>query len=461
MIVILFGFGMKISGAYTKSVCFIFATMVATSGVWHKVLASDSLSEAYQHYQKGNNQKAINILSTAVQGKHQSNPTAHYYLGSAWMKEGKTAKARYHYKQCLDLNPSEPLSSYCKKALGIDGTRQATSSIQSTPASSSGHGVVGIAIDQDHKIVKVVDGGPAQEAGLEVGDKIISVDGKSIYNLSVKLVSKTIMAGPPASKVKIGVDRKGKQLEMVVIRGDSSPQTVAKKLKEQTKKTVKKAPVVLSASDKKLVEIHQNKKTKNTDYVYDQVATALNGLSDKTKDVLRAGGCKILLTPTILSARPDLRGVQPSGYLHGGGYDNCPGMFDPSTKVLYIAESASRGNSPPQLNEWAYMTTLHELGHAFDFCKNKVSDSTAFQKVVKEDHHKLTNTTREAYWYYTQPGRGESELFAETFATIHGQGLDPREANMSRVFPNTTKFIKAILDDVKKPSASSSKTKTK
>lgn len=201
----------------------------------------------------------------------------------------------------------------------------------------------------------------------------------------------------------------------------------------------------LPLADRTMIEVYQNRKSKDTAFVMDEVASALCALEESTKRTLREGGCKILISHTILTARPDMRGVKPRGYLHGGGYDNCPGMFDPSTKTLYVPEKASWRNSPPQLNRWVKETALHELGHAYDHCLKEVSERAEYRKAVSQDHQRLTNTLRRTYWYYTQPGAGESELFAELFAVLHGAAESAEQEKMPLFFPITTKYMKDLL----------------
>lgn len=233
----------------------------------------------------------------------------------------------------------------------------------------------------------------------------------------------------------------GKHAPAVGAAGKKSPAPSKSNLSSS-----KKDRVSLSLEDKGMIKVFQDKKTANTNFVFSEVAAALNCLSKKTKKKLREKGCRILIAPTILAARPELRGVKPRGYLHGGGYDNCPGMFEPSTKTLYIPERASWRNSPPQLNKWAQKVSLHELGHAFDFCLSNESDKATFKTAVKKDHQRLTNTLRNKYWYYTQPGAGESELFAELFSVIHGPDVRLNDPNMLKVFPRTTEHIKGLLN---------------
>jgi serine protease Do len=67
-------------------------------------------------------------------------------------------------------------------------------------------------------ISSVTSGGPAEQAGLKVGDTITSVDGKPVSN-GDSLVDE-ISAHKPGNKVKIGYVREGKQAETSVTVAD-------------------------------------------------------------------------------------------------------------------------------------------------------------------------------------------------------------------------------------------------
>src|SRR4051812_17096070 len=67
-------------------------------------------------------------------------------------------------------------------------------------------------------VSSVTPGGPAEQAGLKIGDTITSVNGKPVKN-GDELVS-DISAEKPGSKVKIGYDRGGKSAEATVTVAD-------------------------------------------------------------------------------------------------------------------------------------------------------------------------------------------------------------------------------------------------
>ena len=199
--------------------------------------------------------------------------------------------------------------------------------------------------------------------------------------------------------------------------------------------------------DKPMVTIHRH--TQDTDEIYNNVLSALSVVPRKIKDDVKGAGCKILVCPTILEANPHLANTKAAGYVHGGGYDNCPGMFYSGTKILYIAERAAWQSSPPQLNWMAASTTLHELGHAYDYAKSGISDSHEFEELYKGDYDRLTNSERTKWQYYCQDEggeRGRSELFAELFAIAHGTagGIDKGSGGLVNVFPHCYSYIKSI-----------------
>ncbi|HEX4055357.1 MAG TPA: S41 family peptidase [Tepidisphaeraceae bacterium] len=62
-----------------------------------------------------------------------------------------------------------------------------------------------------------IDGGPADRAGMDAGDIIIKVDGKSIAGLAIDEVVKRV-SGPLGSAVTLTVDREGKDLDFTLHR---------------------------------------------------------------------------------------------------------------------------------------------------------------------------------------------------------------------------------------------------
>jgi carboxyl-terminal processing protease len=67
------------------------------------------------------------------------------------------------------------------------------------------------------EIQGVVDGGPAQAAGLIPGDLVVQVDGQSAADLTLpEFVA--LAAGPAGSPIVLGVERAGQRLDLTVVR---------------------------------------------------------------------------------------------------------------------------------------------------------------------------------------------------------------------------------------------------
>ncbi|MBZ0187309.1 MAG: PDZ domain-containing protein, partial [Candidatus Obscuribacterales bacterium] len=283
-------------------------------------------------------------------------------MGNAWLKLGRFSQAHHHYKKVLLLNPGDPLNGYCVSALRSSGWKPESKNAGTTSPTNagSGNGVTGLVVD-GNTIKEVVPDLPAAKAGIRAGDKIVTIDGKNTYGMDSKAIARLI-TGKPDTTVSIIVDRAGLRSTHSIVR-QSPPEDYKKRMTASSGSTTSSTQATSSSSDldpqdKALITIH--KRTNNTDYIYNQVAMGIKQLPSTVKDELRQHGCSILIAPTIVDARPELRNTKPEGYLHGGGYDNCPGMFSSDTKTLYIAETASWRNNPPQLNRWALPTTLHE-----------------------------------------------------------------------------------------------------
>lgn len=80
------------------------------------------------------------------------------------------------------------------------------------------YGGVGASIVQGKKHVIIslpYEGGPAQKAGLQVGDKMLEINGESVVGNTIREVSSK-MRGIPGSEVKIKVERIGKDAPIAV-----------------------------------------------------------------------------------------------------------------------------------------------------------------------------------------------------------------------------------------------------
>ncbi len=75
------------------------------------------------------------------------------------------------------------------------------------------------------EIVRVAEEGPAQEAGFEVADILIGVDGTDITGMDIDTV-KSMVQGDDGTAVVITIVRDGQQLELTAIRGTASYEIV-------------------------------------------------------------------------------------------------------------------------------------------------------------------------------------------------------------------------------------------
>jgi carboxyl-terminal processing protease len=91
---------------------------------------------------------------------------------------------------------------------------------------------LGVAKAKDGLSVQsVFKGSPAERAGIEVGETIVSVEGKSIAGLSAEAAAERIK-GPEGTEVTVGVrDRRGKTRQVKLTRAQISVPVVASRLK--------------------------------------------------------------------------------------------------------------------------------------------------------------------------------------------------------------------------------------
>jgi len=101
-------------------------------------------------------------------------------------------------------------------------------------ASRNGFGGIGIKfdmIDDEARIIEVMDGGPAGIVGVQVGDIITQIEGESVSPLSKDEISKRLR-GPVSSSVSLTVRRGFKPLDISMRRGHIVPPTVTAQVKD-------------------------------------------------------------------------------------------------------------------------------------------------------------------------------------------------------------------------------------
>lgn len=198
--------------------------------------------------------------------------------------------------------------------------------------------------------------------------------------------------------------------------------------------------------DKSFIEV--KRPTADTNFALSQVDHALKIVPKSLQEELRTFGVKVMVTPGMLEADPELATAVPRGYVHGGGYTNCPAMYRGNSKLILISERVSWKSSVPRQNPEICASMLHEMGHAFDHCRNNISQKASYMQIYAEDLGHLSNTQKNRFPYYTQgDGGGESELFAELFSFA----VDPRlltvkyNGDLAKAFPKTFKYITNVI----------------
>ncbi len=101
--------------------------------------------------------------------------------------------------------------------------KNAEESMQDLKGSFSGIGVQFMIFKDTVRVVKVISGGPSEKVGLQAGDRIVSVDGKTYVGKEVNS-EETMkrLKGPRGTTVQLGIRRAGTKglLEYSIVRGD-------------------------------------------------------------------------------------------------------------------------------------------------------------------------------------------------------------------------------------------------
>lgn len=297
-------------------------------------------------------------------------------------------------------------------------------------------GYIGVTFYSNGKINKVLPGTAAKKAGLKDGDRIITINSVSTEFMDKEQLAERV-SGPEGTKVYLGIERSGKRFACALTRSlsqktllENAGLTEIPKQKNDSKEPEKISPPVLIG-----------KRSKDTDYIEKSVLKGLSKIPKPIRDKLANSGLKIQIVSSLIDADPGLRGGRPSGYTHGGGWDNCPGRYDDTRKTIFIGERNGWRNQPMALNQGAEGITIHEMGHAFDD-QNYCSTSEDFKKAYGEDTKSLTNETRLIYQVYLQEGAaGPAEMFAELFHCSFSNETSHRGMDQAKAFPRCYAYV--------------------
>lgn len=295
-------------------------------------------------------------------------------------------------------------------------------------------GSIGIQIYSNKTIKLVEKNSTGAKARLLPGDKILSLDGISASELTADEMTKRF-SGPEKSVAVIQIERAGKRYVCKVMRlapGAAVGEIVSKQKNDYSKITTP--------------SIEISRKSNNSESIRQDVLEGLSQIPKSIRDDMSSWGLKIKIVPSIVDDDHSLIQERPRGYTHGGGYDNCPGMYN--NKVIFIPERVSWKNSPMGRNHQVASTILHEMGHAFDHFRN-ASRNEDFESVYQNDATKIPGEGRRTWEYYLQEnGGGQSECFAELFAYYVSQDKK-RSQGIDAAFPKTYKYMSKLIGPLK------------
>ncbi|MDR3615963.1 MAG: PDZ domain-containing protein [Candidatus Obscuribacterales bacterium] len=424
------------------------------------VFAADLDMQTLRDFANQDNAKALVKLEPLVKGDDAENAEAQFYYGRCLFNLKRYSAAKVPLEKSLSLG----LEGWCEDVAKSDLViiNAGPSGSKSSTNRGGLRGYLGIQLNKN-VVQSVVPNSPAEQARILPGDTILTVNRVSVVSMTPKDIIARL-SGVVGSTTDLTIMRAGKTYSSRVAhayisQGDDSSPVFEKSSSESNPSdtSMQKAPGAvktasassnISASDQALVKVFRH--TSETDAIKAHVLAAVSHIPQNIKDNFATAGVTILITPTILDARPDLANQKPRGYDNGGGYDNCGGMYMPSEKTIYVAEKEGIQSQPFKFNRRAYETTLHEGGHAFDHLnydktKSDISKTEEFLAIYKKESDSLSNSSRSGVTYFLQPdGAGSAELCAELFVAICDPGAkDPY--GVVKAFPRTYDYLKKII----------------
>jgi len=176
-----------------------------------------------------------------------------------------------------------------------------------------------------------------------------------------------------------------------------------------------------------------------------ETKAALKAYPPNLLKVIYDKGCRIWLSPTMVDKEPGMENTQPSGYMEGHTYRDCPGMFY-SGGIVVCEFTIGNGFDWDKCTD-PIGTLHHELGHALDWYLGRISDTEEYKHAYRLDSGQIKDdATRNKLAYFLQKDfRGPSESFAELmcgkYGTRSGRGEEKTEL-MKTLFPLT----RAVID---------------
>lgn len=187
------------------------------------------------------------------------------------------------------------------------------SAAQSSFAENDPIKAIGLQLRSNGIVEHVYSGSPAFQGHLMRGDRIVAVDSKPVADSPA---IQSAIAATTESKLILTIERQGKRYRVGFGRSGGGPMANPAAATSLSPPRV----VVADKLDKELVDFFR--KSKDSDTAYSEVVAALQSLPGDLKSKMHGWGMKIVITPTILAALPELVNEKPHGYTHGGNYNN-------------------------------------------------------------------------------------------------------------------------------------------
>jgi hypothetical protein len=279
---------------------------------------------------------------------------------------------------------------------------------------------LGIWVNPEMSIDKIDSGSASERAGLKVGDRIASIEGRPITQLNGH------------DRIHLLTGETGTVSHLVIVRGKNPYSAAITRSDLPTQhspgigpiQTPMNATVAQPAQlDRDLIEIET--RTARTEETYQQILKGLRLLSPDVKRAFVDYGTKIVITPRFSA----------TDNAEGGCY------FSPRTKQVVMHEPTD-----PDMRRLP-ITTLHELGHAYDWMCGRISTNSDFQQCYDDDlgRANLTPEMTRSLEHFLQPGqKGKTECFASLFARRYYKEPDKRLQYLETSFPTALKFVQNL-----------------
>jgi Tetratricopeptide repeat len=195
--------------------------------------------------------------------------------------------------------------------------------------------------------------------------------------------------------------------------------------------------------------------TDESDGCVAMMQTGISTIPVAIQQDISAAGISVVLTPTIVYDEPEASGQR--FFRDGGTTQNLGGLFERGKSRVLIPERASVGNgAPSSMGSDAIRLMRHELGHAWDDAKGRLSEKGPFIAAYDLDFGKLTNEQCHALAYCITgvatsdanipTTSGHQECFAEAFAqlTTPRSKWNKTDIQQSQGFPHVAAYLQTL-----------------